>query len=148
MVACIDLAELSWEIHRYRILRHKLLESYRQKAIEAMLRRIDVAGIAAQFNDDAERYTIQNALDWRLDPIAADEMEARLASYGFDQHAIGLEVYVQAREIFTLFETLLNAAQLRRLFLLKAINSRRRMQDPSDILPRQPLLQNQSGGSS
>lgn len=154
----IDVAELSWEVQRYRILRHRLLDSYRQKAIEMTLRRIDVAGIAPIFEDDAERYTIQNALDWRLDPIAAEEIEARLASYGFDQHAISLEVYVQAREIFTLFEALMNAAQLRRLFLLKEINSRRRMQDPPNFVPGQPrtrpraryssLLQNQSDGSS
>lgn len=141
----IDVAELSWEIQRYRILRHKLLESYRQKAIEMTLRRIDVAGIAPDFKDAAERYTIQNALDWRLDPIAADEIEARLASYGFDQHAVSLEVYVQAREIFALFETLMNAAQLRRLFLLKEINSRRRMQDLPNFIPGQPRIRSRAG---
>ncbi|WP_247460669.1 hypothetical protein [Bradyrhizobium sp. 62] len=154
----IDVAELSWEMQRYRILRHKLLESYRQKAIEMTLRRIDVPGIVPDFKHDAERYITQNALDWRLDRIAADEIEARLASYGFDQHSISVEVYVQAREMFTLFETLMNAAQLRRLFLLKEISSRRRMQDPANFVPGQPnirsrtryssLLQNQSGGAS
>ncbi|WP_247483178.1 hypothetical protein [Bradyrhizobium sp. 15] len=92
----IDVAELSWEIQRYRILRHKLLESYRQKAIEMTLRRIDVPGIVPHFKNDGERYIVQNALDWRLDCMAADEIEARLASYGFDQHTISVEVYVQA----------------------------------------------------
>ncbi|WP_244561260.1 hypothetical protein [Bradyrhizobium canariense] len=125
----IDVAELSWEIQRYRILRHKLLESYRQKAIEMTLRRIDVPGIVPDFKNDSERYIVQNALDWRLDCMAADEIEARLASYGFDQHTISVDVYVQAREMFTLFETLMNAAQLRRLFLLKEINTRRRMRE-------------------
>lgn len=125
----IDVAELSWEMQRYRILRHKLLESYRQKAIEMTLRRIDVPGIVPDLKNDSERYIVQNALDWRLDRIAADEIEARLASYGFDQHTISVEVYVQAREMFTLFETLMNAAQLRRLFLLKEINTRRRMRE-------------------
>ncbi|WP_247411942.1 hypothetical protein [Bradyrhizobium sp. 23] len=142
----------------YRILRHKLLESYRQKAIEMTLRRIDVPGIVPDLKNDAERYIVQNALDWQLDRVAGDEIEARLASYGFDQHTISVEVYVQAREIFTLFETLMNAAQLRRLFLLKEISSRRRMQDPANFVPGQPnirsrtryssLLQNQSGGAS
>jgi hypothetical protein len=113
----IDVAELSWEIQRYRILRHKLQDSYRQKAVEMMLRRIDVAGVAPKCKGDAERYTIQNALDWCLNPIAAEEIEARLASYGFDQHVISLEVYVHARETFVLLETLMNGAQLRRLFL-------------------------------
>jgi hypothetical protein len=31
----IDVAELSWEIQRSQLLRHKLLETYRQKANEA-----------------------------------------------------------------------------------------------------------------
>ncbi|MGY3367655.1 hypothetical protein ACVWZL_004780 [Bradyrhizobium sp. GM2.4] len=119
------------------------------------LRRTDVAGFASNFREDVECYTIQKALDWRLDPIAADEIETRLASYGFDQHAISLEVYVQAREIFTLFETLMNAAQSRRL-CSKEIGSRRRMQELSNFVPGQAnirsrmryssLLQNQCGG--
>jgi hypothetical protein len=97
-------AELSWEIQRYRRLRHTLLETYRQKAIEAALRRIDMIGIAPEFEDEAEYYTLQNALSWRIDPMAATEIDARLATYGFDQHAITAEVYVQARELFVLFE--------------------------------------------
>ncbi|WP_245452256.1 hypothetical protein [Bradyrhizobium forestalis] len=122
----IDIAELSWEMQRYRILRHRLLSTYRQKAVEMTLRRVDLAGIAPDFQDVAEIYTIGNALDWQLDASAALDIEARLRSYGFDQHAISMEVYVQAREILALFESLLNGAQLRRLMLLKEINNFRR----------------------
>jgi hypothetical protein len=50
----IDVAELSWEIPRYRLLRHGLLEAYRQKAIEAALRRIDMPGVALGFVEQAE----------------------------------------------------------------------------------------------
>ena len=114
----IDVAELSWEIQRYRCLRHKLLETHRQKAIEAALRRIDMLGIVPEFAAEAEYYTQKNALSWRTDPIAATEIESRLSSYGFDQHAINPESYVQAREIFVMFESLLNAAQSRRLLFL------------------------------
>lgn len=121
----IDVAELSWEIQRYRVLRHKLLETYRQQAIAAALRRIDTIGIAPEFEDQAEYYTRQNALSWRRDPSAATEIDARLASYGFDQHAITTEVYVQAREIFVLFESLLNAAQTKRMLLLREIRNQR-----------------------
>ncbi|WP_247357131.1 MULTISPECIES: hypothetical protein [unclassified Bradyrhizobium] len=122
----IDIAELSWEMQRYRLLRHRLLSAYRQKAIEMTLRRIDVVGIAPDFQNAAEIHTIHNALDWQLDASAASDIEARLRSYGFDQHAISMEVYVQAREILVLFESLLNGAQLRRLMLLKEINNFRR----------------------
>jgi hypothetical protein len=117
----IDVAELSWEMQRYRMLRHKLLGIYRQKAIEASLRRIDVEGIAPEFRAAAEFYTVRNALDWQFDPTAAHDIEARLASYGFDQHVINMEVYVQAREVFSHFESLLNGAQLRRVVLLKEL---------------------------
>ncbi|WP_257177984.1 MULTISPECIES: hypothetical protein [Bradyrhizobium] len=124
----IDIAELSWEMQRYRILRHRLLSTYRQKAVEMTLRRVDLAGIAPEFQDIAEIYTIGNALDWRLDACAAHDIEARLRSYGFDQHAISMETYVQAREILALFESLLNGAQLRRVMLLKEIRNIRRLQ--------------------
>jgi len=98
----IDVAELSWEIQRYRLLRHRLLASYRQQAIEAALRRIDMTGIVPEFEDEANYYTRQNALSWRLDPVATTEIEARLASYGFDQQSINTDVYVQPREVFIL----------------------------------------------
>ena len=62
-----DIAELSWEMQCYRLLRHRLLSAYRQKAIETSLRRIDVAGIAPDLQDIAEIYTVRNALDWQLD---------------------------------------------------------------------------------
>lgn len=124
----IDIAELSWEMQRYRVLRHRLLSTYRQKAVEMTLRRVDLAGIAPDFQDVAEVYTIGNALDWQLDTSAALDIEARLQSYGFDQHAISMEVYVQAREILTLFESLLNGAQLRRLMLLKEMRNLQRSQ--------------------
>ena len=121
----IDVAELSWEIQRYRVLRHKLLETYRQKAIEATLRRIDMVGIDPDFEDQAEYYTLQNALSWRIDPMATSEIDARLAACGFDAHAITTEVYGQAREILVLFEGLLNAAQTKRMLLLREIRNQR-----------------------
>ena len=121
----IDIAELSWEIQRYRVLRHKLLESYRQKAIEAALRRVDMIGIAPEFKDEAEYYTLKNVHSWRSDPLAATEIDARLAGHGFDAHAINVEVYVQAREILLLFESLLNSAQTKRMLLLREIKNER-----------------------
>ncbi|MCK1776574.1 hypothetical protein IVA74_07015, partial [Bradyrhizobium sp. 132] len=43
---------------------------------------------------------------------------------GFDQRAITTEVYVQAREVLVLFEGLLNAAQTKRMLLLREIRNR------------------------
>ena len=117
--------ELSWDIQRYRILRHKALEGYHQKAIEQALLRIDCVGIPENFESMAHHYTKQNALSWCHDREAASEIEARLASYGFDQSMINAEVFVQAREVFFMFESLLNSAQQRRIFLLREINGQR-----------------------
>lgn len=121
----IDVAELSWEIQRYRLLRHKLLEARRQQAIEAALRRVDLVGIVPECQDEAAYYTLQNALSWRMDPIATTEIGTRLAAYGFDQHAISSEVFVQVREMFVLFEGLLNAAQTKRMLLIREIRNQR-----------------------
>lgn len=77
------MVELSREIQRYRILRNRLLTTYRQKAIEAALRHVDMAGIAPEFEDKANYHARQNALSWRFEPVATTEIEARLVSYGF-----------------------------------------------------------------
>jgi hypothetical protein len=89
------------------------------------LRGIDCAGIPAAFENTAHYNTKQNALSWRHDREAAAEIEARLASHGFDQNMINAEVFVQAREVFLVFESLRISAQQRRIFLLREINGRR-----------------------
>jgi hypothetical protein len=120
-----DLVELSWDIQRYRALRFKVLEMYRQNAIESALRRVDCAGIPTSAQDDAQRQIRRNAVQWRDDRAAATEIEARLTSLGFDARALDLEVVVQAKEIFVMFDTLMHSAQNRRIFLLREINARR-----------------------
>lgn len=121
----IDVVELSWEIQRYRLLRHKLLESYRQRAIEHSLRHIDLAGIPPELAEQASQHIRHNARIWRIDPGAATEIEARLLAYGFDQHSISVEVYLQAREVFLAFEALIASAHNRRMSLLRDIDNRR-----------------------
>ncbi|WP_245444627.1 hypothetical protein [Bradyrhizobium sp. Y36] len=121
----IDIAELSWEIQRYRVLRHRVLTTFRQKAIETTLRRIDVVDNLPSLRSIAEFYIVRNALDWQLDPNAAAEIDARLEAHGFDQHTVSMEAYVHAREVLSLFEALLNGAQLRRTSLFKELNTLR-----------------------
>ncbi|WP_225129288.1 MULTISPECIES: hypothetical protein [unclassified Bradyrhizobium] len=103
---------------------------------EAALRRIDLVGIDPHFEPQAEYYTQQNALSWRTDPIAATEIEARLAAYGCDQDAVTTEVYIQAREVLVLFEGLLNAPQTKRTLLLREIRHQRFVSAPM----RRPCL--------
>jgi hypothetical protein len=121
----IDLIELSWDIQRYRTLRHKVLETHRQRAIAQALRRIDCAGIPSASQEIAYGHVQRNAAQWHDDPQAAVEVEARLASHGFDARSIDMEVIVQAREIFIMFDSLIHSAQNRRIYLLREINARR-----------------------
>lgn len=121
----IDVAELCWDIHRYGLLRHKLLDIYRQQAIERALSHIDHAGIVPELMAEAVYHTRLNALAWRSNDSAANEIEARLADYGFDQHAINTEVHAQARDLYMMFEALIASAQSRRAMLLKELGSRR-----------------------
>lgn len=121
----IDVVELSWEIQRYQVLRHKLLEHYREKAIEQCLRHVDLLGLPSGAKESAHHHLRNNAQIWRTDPKAASEIEARLAAYGYDAQTVNLQVHLEAREIFPAFETLLISTQTRRLSLLREIESRR-----------------------
>lgn len=121
----LDLAEMSWEILRYRCLKQKILETYRQAAIEAILQRLDGAGIAAHATESMLAQTRRNAMQWREDPDAAVEIEARLKRYGFDAVVINAEVHVQGRDRLEMFDVLMQRAQQRRIMLLREIGIRR-----------------------
>lgn len=119
-----DLTELSWEILRYRKLKARALEMYRVRAIEALLYQLDGAGIPGD-REKVRRLTKRNAADWQSDLSAADEIESRLEQVGFDLVAINAEIFVQAREIIALFDTLLHSAQRRRDMLIREIKASR-----------------------
>lgn len=121
----VDLVELSWDVLRYRTLRQKVLDVSREKAIESLLQRVDLAGIPREHLLTAQRYTKQNIRAWRVDPVAAVEIETRLLANGMDAGAINVEVFAQARELYVLFDTLLTAAQNRRMQLLREFEIRR-----------------------
>lgn len=66
--------------------------------------------------------------DMRLLPLsalaAAAEIEGRLLANGVDTDAINLDVFDQGHELLLLFNTPLNAAQNRRIMLLRKIEGR------------------------
>jgi hypothetical protein len=122
----LDLVDLSWEILRYRGLKQKILEDFRMIAVESLLRRIDGSGITEEDAGPAVQvYARCSALEWRDDPDAAIEIEARLQRFGFDAVALNAEVYIQARDQLELFEQLMQRAQQRRMALLREIGIRR-----------------------
>ena len=120
-----DLVELSWDIVRYRALRQKMLKIRRQDAIDAMLQRLDLPGIPYPFRQSARDQTRLNAEQWRADPIANAEIEHRLTMQGIDEGSVNAEVLIQSRELFIMFDSLMQSAQTRRILLLREINRRR-----------------------
>jgi hypothetical protein len=121
----LDLTELSWEILRYRRLKEKIIQIHRANAIASILQRIDGAGMAPQNKMLVQVHSEGAAMEWSNDPIAASEIEARLQRSGFDLCAINAEVFLQAREPFSLFDGLMLSAQHRRTVLLREITIRR-----------------------
>ena len=120
-----DLIELSWDIVRYRGLRQKMLKVRRQEAVDAMLQRIDLPGIPYPFRQSARDQTRLNAELWRTDPVANAEIENRLITQGIDEGSINAEVLIQSRELFIMFDSLMQSAQSRRILLLREITRRR-----------------------
>jgi hypothetical protein len=123
----LDLVELSWEILRYRRLKQKVLDMYREVAIQSILQRLDGPGMPPETSCKVLMQTKRNAEQWRNDQDAAAEIEARLARHGFDTLSVTAEVFIQARGLFEMFDDLMHAAQGRRLTLLREINIRREL---------------------
>lgn len=115
-----DLAELSWEILRYRKLKVRAIEMHRIKAIEALLLQIDGAGFPA--NDPVLRRQARiAAADTQNDPSSAAEIQARLKRFGIDLLAINTEVVVQAQTVLTMFEALKYKTHDRQMVLAREI---------------------------
>jgi hypothetical protein len=123
----LDLVELSWEILRYRRLKQRALHEHRQAAIKAMLQRLDGAGIPARDLEYQKLQAGRSAAEWRDNPQAGDEIEARLRRHGFDETSINAELFCQPGAAFATFDALLHTAQDRRIRLLREINSRREL---------------------
>jgi len=121
----LDLVELSWEILRYRRLKTRILNAHRAAAIEAILLRLDGAGMPAEAMPIVQIKAKRTASEWRDDPEAAIDIEARLYRSGIDSIDLNAEVFVQAREVFQMFDQLIQLAQNRRMGLLREISVRR-----------------------
>jgi hypothetical protein len=120
-----DLVELSWEILRYRRFKMRLLDAYRATAIESLLMLVDGEGLPDDAAAMVRAHARRARADWRNDPNAAAEIEARFEKSGFDQTDISVEAFVQARELFLMVDQLMHSAQSRRITLLREISGRR-----------------------
>jgi hypothetical protein len=60
-------------------------------------------------------HSTRGAAEWKENPDAAAEIEAHLATNGFDEIAVNAEVFIQAQREFAMFDSLMHAAQHRRM---------------------------------
>ena len=121
----LDLVERSWEIFRYRRLKQRILDTFRQAAIASTLHRINGVGIPQEMSEEVRARSIRAAAEWKEHPDAAVEIEAHLARNGFDETAINAQVFIQAQREFAMFDGLMHAAQHRRMALFREIAIRR-----------------------
>ena len=84
-----------------------------------------IEGMRAEAVPMVRMHARRTANEWRDDPAAAKEIEARLHRSGFDNTDINAEVLVQARELFAMFDQLMQSAQSRRIGLMREISVRR-----------------------
>jgi hypothetical protein len=123
----LDLVELSWEILRYRRLKQRILELFRESAIASLLQRIDGAGMPPELLGVVRLRSQRNAADWSEDDSAAAEIQARLERNGYNAVAVNAEVHTLASKEFATFDNLMHAAQQRRMVLLREIAIRREL---------------------
>jgi hypothetical protein len=80
-----------------------------------------------------------NAEQWQTNPTANAEIENRLGRHGLDDESVNAEVLIQSRELFIIFDSLMQTAQSRRIMLLREINRRRislNFEPPKPTKPR------------
>jgi hypothetical protein len=133
----LDLIELSWEVLRYRRMKEKILEIHRVDAIASILRQLDGVGMPSQRQAFVQSCSRRSSMEWREDPTAASEIEARLAAGGFDTAAVNAEVFLLAQASFDFFDRLMQSAQSRRINLLREIKVHRVLESRNKIKPPQ-----------
>jgi hypothetical protein len=109
----LDLVELSREILQYRHLKKRILDVHRVDAIKSILERLDGEGMPPKAAPMVQMQARRTAAEWRDDPDAAIDIEARLHRCGLGNIDINAEVFVQARELFEMFDQLIQSAQNR-----------------------------------
>jgi hypothetical protein len=125
-----SLASSAAEVPRARIIATvSAIERADVKTIQRGGKRIWIGKIelGAAWRQHLLRITQQR--QQRAAHLAARACESRLTSYGLDQNSINAETFIQAYEIFTLFQAPLDAAQNRRTSLLREIRNNRSLND-------------------
>jgi hypothetical protein len=72
---------------------------------------LDGAGIPVGDMQYLELQVGRSVAEWRDNPQAADEIDARLRRHGFDDSTVNTELFCQTRGVFGMLDDLMHAAQ-------------------------------------
>ena len=118
-----DVADLTWEIIRWRRLKVALMDSGRQRAIEHFVRQVSAPG--PMVSVDAASDAAILAEKWFTEPKSKKQVDQLLAKHELDAESIAAQAFAQARADLETAEKLLAACEIRRNDALNAIERRR-----------------------
>jgi hypothetical protein len=95
----------------------RILAFDRSAAVGSIVLRVDGEGLPIEAMPMVRQHARRAAADWRTDPQVAVDVEAYFKRNGIDQIDINAQVIAQARELFVMFDHLMQSAQSRRVAL-------------------------------
>lgn len=103
----------------------RILDAHRTIVVEALAMRRDEESMPVEAMPTVRSRARRAAAYWRNNHGAAIEIETRLARGRLNQIDIDAKVFVRARELFAMFDQLMQSAQSRRVGLMCEISVRR-----------------------
>jgi hypothetical protein len=122
-----DLADLIWEIRRYRSAITLILDAAFKPALKSVLKSMEVpsfdpTGLVSLEKSEASFLEKELFADqWYGSPDDRTEVSGRLAKYGLDAESVAGQAFVLRQEEIRILEILIERAELRRDRILREI---------------------------
>jgi hypothetical protein len=123
--AVADIADLFWEIGRYRAWKGAILNIYRRSALETALRQTHSSRVASYGERILVGVARKEAEEWRTDPEKRDVLESRLEEHGYDELGLNACALLEALVPLATIERFLSSARGQLNAMLKEVYVRR-----------------------
>jgi hypothetical protein len=120
-----DVAELFWDIQRYRAWKGAILAVSRRAALESALQQTHFVSAAPNSPDMRIIISKQEAEQWRTDPEKRGVLEARLKEHGYDEETLNAGALLEAQVPLAAIERFLSSARAQLNAMLKEVYVRR-----------------------
>ena len=115
-----DIADLTWEIQRYRRWMAAIINNGRLEALGRLLRPI-IAGMVPGFAAE-QRTSVFAVKLWSEDPKEKEAVKLLMAKFAFDDTSISAEAFIERLPTIEMIERLQSSAGRRRERTLKEID--------------------------